>query len=70
MVLQCLVQFGQEVVTVIGIVFPGILAVENEADRRYSPQRLAVSDGTDAPMQILGAFVVVGAVVYLGAGRR
>ena len=61
--LDAAVELAQEVAAVPGVIFPGVFAVEDQADGGGSAVGLAIADHANAAVQILGCGVGAHAAV-------
>jgi hypothetical protein len=52
-VLNAAIKFAEELATVLRVVFPGVFAVENHADRCGAALRFTIADRADAAVQVL-----------------
>jgi len=75
MALALLTVFYGTAITSLFVVLPRLGAVNNMAVLNFEPIAVlglawAILGQTVAPLQIAGAFIVVGAIVWMGAGRK
>jgi len=73
--LALLTAFYGTAITSLFVVLPRLGAVNNMAVLNFEPIAVlglawAILDQAVAPLQVAGAFIVVGAIVWMGAGRK